>query len=154
MSGLWSAPAWITASMPCSAKALSTSPRSATEPITPVSAPAATSRPITSCPRFLRRGARKRPSQPDEPVRRTRIGWCSGRGGDRGGVPLGGIERVGPFGAAAEPGIEEQQRQLEEQQLRMDEGVDRPLPPFRLAPPVRLQPALIRRPKSPPALSS
>src|SRR3954471_10524905 len=73
MSGLCSAPPWMTASMPRSARTRSTSPRSATEPTTCVSAPGATSRPVTPSPSRLSRGARKRPSQPDEPVSSSRM---------------------------------------------------------------------------------
>jgi hypothetical protein len=73
ISGLWSAPAWTTASMPWVEKARSTTALSTTEPTTWVSAPGAMSRPIATWPAARSRGARNRPSHPDEPVSRTRI---------------------------------------------------------------------------------
>src|SRR6516165_1084472 len=51
----------------------STTALSDTEPTTSVSAPGATSRPIATWPAARSRGARNRPSHPDEPVSRTRI---------------------------------------------------------------------------------
>src|SRR6266446_9850156 len=73
ISGLWSAAAWITASMLWLEKARSTTALSATEPTTWVSAPGAMSRPIVTWPAAWSRGARNRPSHPEEPVSRTRI---------------------------------------------------------------------------------
>ena len=46
---------------------------SATEPMTCVSAPGVTSRPMTTWPAERSAGARNRPSQPDDPVRSTRM---------------------------------------------------------------------------------
>src|SRR6185503_12990106 len=146
MSGLCSAAAWITASMPWSPNERSTSDRSATEPTIRVPEPGATSKPITSWPSARRRGARKRPSQPDDPVRRIFMAGRSGRGLNRRGEPLGGIAVVGPVGAPAEPRVEEQHRQLEEEQLAVDQMVDRPLPPQGIPASVCLQPAVIGRP--------
>src|SRR5690242_5304419 len=140
MSGLCSAPPWMTASMRCSAKVRSISARSATDPITSVSVPGATSRPITACPFSRSIGARKRPSQPEEPVSRTRM---SGRYGYRHWPGFGGLVGVLPFGATRHPGIEEQGGQLQEQQFGVDERVDPALPPFRIALAVRLEPPVI-----------
>src|SRR3569623_79602 len=53
---------------------------------------------------------------------------------------------VGPVSPPPEVRVEEQDRQLQQQQLGMDEAVDRPFPPFRVAPSMRLQPSVIRRP--------
>src|SRR5215210_2630393 len=47
---------------------------------------------------------------------------------------------IGPFTATAEPRIEEQDRQLQQQQLGMDQAVDGLLPPVGLAPAVFAQP--------------
>ena len=66
-------PAWTTASMPWFEKVRSTIALSVTEATTWVSAPGATSKPIATWPAARRRGARNRPSHPDEPVSRTRI---------------------------------------------------------------------------------
>src|SRR5947209_5582482 len=64
---------------------------------------------------------------------------CSG--GKRSRVVL-----VRPGRMAAEPRRQEQDRKLQKQQLTMDEGIDRPLPPTRLPLAIACQPIVIRRP--------
>src|SRR4051812_29687102 len=53
---------------------------------------------------------------------------------------------VWPGRVAFLPRCQEQDGELEEQELAMDEGIDRPLPPTRLPAPIGAQPRVIGRP--------
>src|SRR6185369_17916844 len=67
---------------------------------------------------------------------------CEHGPGDRGAT----VVLVGPVAPPSKPGMEEKHRQLQQQQFGMDERIHCPLPPFRVAFAVRMEPAVVGLP--------